>query len=85
MLSGVSRVSIPSRDRSARDSVESSEANGLMKRGDSVNESARPDEGETESNLSETNPPTCFSSIRYYRISMGRNTGLTSKPKSRVT
>ena len=58
MLSGVSRVSIPSKDLSARDSVESSEANGLMKRGDSVNESARPDEGVTESNLSETSPPT---------------------------
>ena len=58
MLSGVSRVSIPSKDLSARDSVESSEANGLMKRGDSVNESARPDEGVKESNLSETSPPT---------------------------
>ena len=58
MLSGVSRVSIPSKDLSARDSVESSEANGLMKRGDSVNENARPDEGVTESNLRETSPPT---------------------------
>lgn len=49
---------MPSKDLSTDDSVESSEANGLMNKGDSVKESASPEEGDTELNRSETSPPT---------------------------
>ena len=57
LLRGLSRFSTPSYDMFGDEFVESSDVIGLMNRGDSVNESASPEDDEAESMFIVTSPP----------------------------